>query len=69
MSATRKDYVALAAAIKRQLTDARAFSSTDAEAAAIIRALREVARESASHFATGNERFDRGRFMHACGFE
>ena len=56
---TRKHFEAVAAILKAQ----------DTENYDVFKAVREIARNMADVFQASNERFDRNRFMQACGFE
>ena len=55
----RKTYVALASVMKEQLD--KASSAKEVEI------VRSVANSIADEFQADNPRFDRGRFMNACG--
>ena len=57
---TRKDYVAIAAAIK---ASQRPATSETAES------IRELAQRLASIMANDSPRFDRARFLKACGVQ
>jgi hypothetical protein len=56
---TKKHFIALAQTIKTEAARAK----TEAERAVV----RRLAEGIASVCAEGNGRFDRGRFLHACG--
>ena len=56
---TKKHFEAVAKTIKAQ----------DTENYDVFKAVREIARDMANMFQASNERFDRNRFMQACGFE
>jgi len=62
---TRKDYVAIAAAIKDRVTIAQHIQG----AAQRIGHYTELAREIAEVMARDNPRFDRARFLKACGVQ
>lgn len=59
---TRKDYVAFA----QLITEASDAENNSQEAEAAVRTL---ARRIADVFAADNSRFDRARFLKACGLE
>lgn len=61
---TRKDYVALAAAV-RKVHDSYGKNWNPN----LFRAVRDVALSLADTLARDNPRFDRARFMRAAGFE
>lgn len=56
---TRKDYVRFAAMLK----GARYYAAID------FRTLELIVKDTAQVFATDNPRFDRARFLKACGVE
>jgi hypothetical protein len=56
---TRKDYIRFAAMLKQ----ARYYTAVD------FRTLELIVKDSAQIFAADNERFDRSRFLKACGVE
>jgi hypothetical protein len=60
MSMSKKDYIAIAAAIKASARPAT--SETDASIA-------ELSRRLSSIFAAENPRFDHARFLAACGVQ
>lgn len=63
---TRKDYELIAAAVHRSLM-ASTISGSTAVKAAKTEAIRLVAIDLAASLATTNDRFDRARFLKACG--
>jgi hypothetical protein len=67
---TRKDYVAIAHAFALELTMRRALIPTDAAADAYYAktsGLMRAAEIAADVFESDNPRFDRARFLTACG--
>lgn len=70
---TRKDYVAIAAAIRPHVEEAQgnmhdASPSIRDTASITFLTLVEVSSTVADTFRVDNPRFDRARFMQACGF-
>lgn len=63
---TRKDYIALANAISVARLQATTLQK-DREISAVESACMHVAHRMADHFAADNPRFDRARFLQACG--
>lgn len=63
---TKRDYVAIAAAISKYRATLSPHVAFDRSRYA---ALRELANIFCEVFAEDNHRFDRGRFLTACGFE
>ena len=61
---TKQTFEALAASIKRQVANYSDGETTDYYAVLIVR---EIAEDCANHFAQSNPRFDRVRFLNACG--
>lgn len=59
---SRKDYQLIAAAIKGQVN----FASGDQ---LVLQVIKAIAISVAMALATDNPRFDRDRFMQACGFD
>ena len=59
---TRKDYVSIAAAVA-VVRDSYSFNWNPN----LFRALDDVAKQLAVHLAQDNPRFDRARFLKACG--
>jgi hypothetical protein len=67
---TRKDYVAIAAALNSARSQPAQAGETLTQAAADFNCgLKTAAQRIADHFARDNSHFDRGRFMTACGME
>jgi hypothetical protein len=64
MAMSRKDYVAAAEIIRRQV-DAAAYLPTSGDGA--LFAAKAIAEDLASMFGRDNGRFDRTRFLNACG--
>jgi hypothetical protein len=64
---SRKDYVAVAAAIRAELDSVGEKSGSDYYREAIARGIKDTAQSLSSVFAAGNPRFDRQRFLAACG--
>lgn len=62
MTVSRQTFEALATAIRRQI-DIYGQDRT------VVTTCEEIANEAADHFAVSNPRFDRARFMKACGLE
>lgn len=62
---TRKDYVAIAAALKQ----ARSFQATTQAAKDFNCGIQTAANRIAEHCALDNAAFDRARFMKACGVQ
>ncbi len=63
---SRKDYVAVA----KIINDAQPLPGSTPTAATITRcSLENVAQDLAKYFATDNARFDRARFLAACGVQ
>ena len=72
MASSKQDYVAAAAlfrgAVTRAQNLARAEHQFDREASGpVLGAVERIAREFADHYGRTNERFDRKRFLSACG--
>jgi hypothetical protein len=65
MSMTRKHYVEVAETIKRSVE--WSADETPVRKAARLQAAQEIANGMANMFAYDNGRFDRDRFMNACG--
>lgn len=65
---TRKDYVLIAQAIKSERDKVAAYGELLAGNAALS-AVEHTARSVACALSQDNMRFDRERFMRACGFE
>lgn len=64
---TKKDFKAVAEIIKKQTVCPREDDPFIIETAKDI--ARVYAKELANYFATQNPRFDRGRFIQACGLD
>jgi hypothetical protein len=63
---TRKDYVALA----KIFNDALPLAQSTPTAATIARSVvHDIAYDTAAMLAAGNPRFDRARFLKACGVQ
>ena len=71
MSMTKKDFEAIAKAIKKQTDTVSSWTggegTIDRQDMAMD-ILRRTAGDMCDHFRTSNPNFDRGRFMTACGF-
>jgi hypothetical protein len=68
MALSRKNYEAVAAIVKgSRLVDPRTGPASDRRDVGYESALDEVAGRLATYFATDNPRFDRARFLDACG--
>ncbi len=65
---SRKDFVAIAAAIKSAFSTTHDITDGDRKNSAQI-AMREVACQISNACADSNPRFDRARFLSACGIE
>jgi hypothetical protein len=63
MSMTKKDYVAIAA----KLLSVQYVGEAAGAEARFNAGVHEAARALAQHFASDNQRFDRARFLEACG--
>lgn len=63
---TKKDFIAIAAIIRRTRNSASAKDSPDMRVGGGV-ATCMVAVRIADHCARDNDRFDRGRFLTACG--
>lgn len=64
---TRKHYEAVAGVIRAELGDGLDLSAADRMRVPRIQSLVHVARGLADVFEADNSRFDRGRFLTACG--
>jgi len=62
---TRKDYEATARVIRRNLERAHNYGAQVRE----VLAVQDIAQEMADIFASDNPRFDRAKFLEACGLE
>lgn len=62
MSTSRKDYEAMASALSRQIKEAETNGDTK-----LLSALVTLAIDSATYFGDDNPRFDRRRYLKACG--
>lgn len=63
---TRKDYIAIAAAIRSEVPRTP-YGIEPSHCAYVRESLRGVAAKIATHAEADNARFDRTRFLHACG--
>ena len=59
---TRKDYVLIAKALKAQMKLSETFKEEDG-----MTSVANIARDLSDSFAIENPRFDRARFLSACG--
>jgi hypothetical protein len=66
---SRKHFIAVAAAIRSQLPTVNTMSSKPEYRQAYTDGVKDVARTLCEVFAAGNPRFDRARFLSACGIE
>lgn len=69
---TRKDYVAIASIIHPYAISAAPHTAGKVERGRIAHAAsyaKDIALDIASHMANDNPRFDRARFLKACGIE
>lgn len=66
---TRKDYVAIAAIIRNVIDRTKGFTTKSGAAINYsgLAAAEEVARQLAEHMRNENIRFDREKFLSACG--
>jgi len=62
---SKKDYEAFAAMVKNRSEECAYYSLDKVEYRG---ALEDIAQDMADHFAAGDPRFDRARFLKACGF-
>ena len=67
MAMSRKDYVSAAVIIKEQWDYSRTLEKSQGEAVRAV--LDSVASNLATMFRIDNERFDRDRFLTACGIK
>ncbi len=65
---SRKDYEFIAALLKSERPNQKAWETNPSAAGAVVLTLDNLAHEMANHFERCNARFDRARFMQACGF-
>lgn len=63
---TKKDYVRFAAIVSKRMDDAKGRGERSGRSEAVT-ALTKFATDLADLFQQDNERFDRARFMKACG--
>ena len=68
MALSKKDYERIAAEIRRTLTAPR-MSSSASWAYGVRDGMYEFAGNLAQSFTEGNPRFERARFLRACGIE
>jgi len=68
MSMSKKDYIVIAESIRTQVKQLDRYPKGDALANVLRRNLQALADNLAVNLAVENPRFDRERFMKACGF-